>query len=81
MSRGQRQRIALARALVHSPSILLLDEPFSGLDDASSKRLEAVILEEKERGAIVIVVNHTPGLGERLGARRVRIEGGRIVKS
>lgn len=81
LSRGQRQRIALARALVHAPSILLLDEPFSGLDDASSKRLESVLVEEKERGAIVIVVNHALGLAERLGARRVRIDGGRIVKS
>ena len=81
LSRGQRQRIALARALVHAPSILLLDEPFSGLDDASSKRLESVLVEEKERGAIVIVVNHAPGLADRLGARRVRIDAGRIVQS
>jgi heme exporter protein A len=81
LSRGQRQRIALARALVHAPSILLLDEPFSGLDDTSSKRLERVLIEEKDRGAIVIVVNHAPGLAERLGARRVRLEGGRIVSS
>jgi len=81
LSRGQRQRIALGRALVHEPSILLLDEPFSGLDDASSKRLEAVLLEEKERGAIVIVINHAPGLASRLGARTVRIEGGRVVSS
>lgn len=81
LSRGQRQRIALGRALVHEPSVLLLDEPFSGLDDASSKRLEAVLLEEKERGAIVIVINHAPGLAARLGARTVRIEGGRVVSS
>lgn len=80
LSRGQRQRIALARALVHSPSLLLLDEPFSGLDGASSARLEEVLLDEKKRGGIVIVVNHTPGLAERLGARVVRIEAGRIVK-
>lgn len=81
LSRGQRQRIALGRALVHDPSVLLLDEPFSGLDDASSKRLESVLLEETARGAIVIVINHAPGLAERLGARTVRIEGGRVVRS
>lgn len=81
LSRGQRQRIALARALVHEPAILLLDEPFSGLDPSSSERLEQVLIEEKSRGAIVIVVNHAPGLATRLGARTVRIEGGRIVTS
>lgn len=80
LSRGQRQRIALARALVHEPSILLLDEPWTGLDDATSQELERVILEERDRGAIIIVVNHTPGLGQRLGARMLRIDRGRIVK-
>lgn len=81
LSRGQRQRIALARALVHEPAILLLDEPFSGLDPASSERLEQVLVDERQRGAIVVVVNHAPGLAEKLGARTVRIEGGRVVKS
>lgn len=79
LSRGQRQRIALARALVHEPAILLLDEPFSGLDPASSERLEQVLLDERKRGAIVLVVNHSPGLAQKLDARTVRIEGGRIV--
>jgi heme exporter protein A len=78
LSRGQRQRIALARALVHEPSILLLDEPWTGLDDATSRELEQVLLEERSRGAIIVVVNHTPGLGQRLGARTVRIESGRV---
>jgi heme exporter protein A len=79
LSRGQRQRIALARALVHQPAILLLDEPFSGLDPASAAQLEAVLVEEPQRGAIVVVVNHASGLAARLGARTVRIESGRIV--
>lgn len=81
LSRGQKQRIALARALVHEPSILLLDEPFSGLDPASSERLEQVLLDERDRGAIVIVVNHSLGLADRLGARTVRIEAGRVVSA
>jgi heme exporter protein A len=79
LSRGQRQRVALARALVHSPSVLLLDEPWSGLDSASSKLLERVVLEERERGALVVVVSHEPGLADRLEARRVRLENGRVV--
>lgn len=79
LSRGQRQRIALARALVHDPGVLLLDEPWTGLDTASVERLEAVIREEVARGSLVIAVTHGAGVAERLGARRLRIEGGRVV--
>ncbi len=79
LSRGQRQRVALARALVHSPSVLLLDEPWTGLDRRSAADFEAVIGEERARGTLVIIVNHSEGTAERLGARRLRIEGGRVV--
>jgi ABC-type multidrug transport system ATPase subunit len=79
LSRGQRQRVALARALVHSPSVLLLDEPWTGLDRKSAAEFESAIGEERERGTLVIIVNHGEGTAERLGARRVRIEAGRVV--
>ena len=81
LSRGQRQRVALARALVHDPGLLLLDEPWSGLDRASAEHLQQALIEERARGAVVIVVNHTDGLAERLGARCVRLESGRVVSS
>ena len=79
LSRGQRQRVALARALVHDPALLLLDEPWSGLDRVSAEHLQQALLEERARGALVIVVNHADGLAERLGARCVRLENGRVV--
>jgi heme exporter protein A len=79
LSRGQRQRIALARALVHQPGVLLLDEPWTGLDVASVERLETVIREEVSSGSLVIAVTHGPGTAERLGARRLRIEAGRVA--
>lgn len=81
LSRGQRQRIALARALVHGPSVLLLDEPWTGLDRRSAELLEVVLLEERAKGALIIVVSHEEGVAERLGARRVRLEHGRVVSS
>ena len=79
-SRGQRQRIALARALVHSPRLLLLDEPTTGLDAASTARLTGVIREEASRGAVVVVVTHDTSFGESIADHVVELERGRVVK-
>jgi heme exporter protein A len=80
LSRGQRQRIALARALVHTPSVLLLDEPLTGLDHASVERMETILIEERERGTIVIVISHTQGMAERMQGRRIYMQQGRIAR-
>ncbi len=79
LSRGQRQRVALGRALVHDPSVLLLDEPWAGLDAASAERLEQVLIEERDRGVLVIVVSHSSDLAARLAGVRVRLVAGRIA--
>lgn len=57
-SRGMRQRLALERALIHAPRLLLLDEPFTGLDDVSSIALRQRLAVARDRGAIVIVTTH-----------------------
>jgi heme exporter protein A len=80
LSRGQRQRIALARALAHEPSVLLLDEPLTGLDQASVERMEKIMIEERDRGTIVIVISHTAGMAERLEGRRIFMQQGRISR-
>jgi heme exporter protein A len=77
-SRGQLQRIALARALVHRPRLLLLDEPSTGLDAASVERLVAAVEAERERGAIVGLVTHDPALADALADRRVALSRGRV---
>lgn len=79
LSRGQRQRAALARAVAHSPSVLLLDEPWTGLDRRSTEQLEQALMSERERGTLIVVVHHGEGLAERLSARRVRLERGRLA--
>jgi heme exporter protein A len=81
LSRGQKQRIALARALVHRPSVLLLDEPWSGLDAASSERLERVLLQERDRGTLIVVVTHGVDVVERLGGKALRLRRGGVVAS
>jgi heme ABC exporter ATP-binding subunit CcmA len=57
-SRGMQQRLALARALIGEPSLLLLDEPFAGLDPAGVEMLRDLLAERARAGAIVLVVTH-----------------------
>ena len=79
-SRGQRQRIALARGLVHDPALLLLDEPATGLDAASTDRLRHVVREEAARGVVVIIVTHEGRLTDGLEVTEVALERGRRVE-
>jgi heme exporter protein A len=78
-SRGQRQRIALARALLHEPSLVLLDEPTAGLDKAGVARLVRVIEEEVARGAGVAVVSHEPEVFRDLAKARIVLERGKVA--
>jgi ATP-binding cassette subfamily B protein len=63
LSAGERQRIALARALLRNPSVLILDEPTSALD-SETERIVAQNLRQSLRGRTVIVITHRPALAE-----------------
>jgi ABC-type Mn2+/Zn2+ transport system ATPase subunit len=76
LSRGQLQRVALGRALVPGPDFLLLDEPWTGLDQAAAGWLLEVIREQATLGAIVFIVSHQRDVIAELGAREVCLSGG-----
>ncbi|WP_414675637.1 ABC transporter ATP-binding protein [Magnetovibrio sp.] len=71
LSTGERQRLALARAMAHEPKILLLDEPTSGLDSENAARAEKLISEIAKSGTGIVFVTHDVAQAERLGTRRL----------
>jgi heme ABC exporter ATP-binding subunit CcmA len=78
-SRGMRQRVALERALIHQPRLALLDEPFTGLDDASAAALVARLRALRDGGAIVVLATHDLDLAEGLLDQAVFLRDGRMV--
>ncbi|MFP6744995.1 MAG: ATP-binding cassette domain-containing protein [Alphaproteobacteria bacterium] len=78
-STGERQRLALIRTLLLEPRVLLLDEPTSGLDEDAAARVEAVLGERLAADFAVLLVTHDGRLAERMGHRRLRIEGGVVA--
>ena len=78
-SKGMRQKILLIAALLHNPDLLLLDEPFSGLDVASALVLRALIEELARRGKVVLFSSHELDTVERISARVVILHKGRVV--
>ena len=78
-SRGMRQRVALERSLIHGPRLVLLDEPFTGLDDASAAALVARLRGLREAGAIVVLATHDLDLAEGLLDRALFLRDGRMV--
>jgi ABC-type multidrug transport system ATPase subunit len=78
-SRGMRQRLALERALLHTPHLLLLDEPFTGLDDASTVSLIARLKELRAAGRSVLVATHDLDTAEEVLDRAVVLRDGKLV--
>jgi heme exporter protein A len=78
-SRGMRQRLALERALLHRPRLLLLDEPFTGLDQASSAALVARLKGLRDGGCLILLATHDLEVAEGVVSRTLFLRGGRVV--
>ncbi len=78
-SKGMRQRLMVARALVNEPDLLFLDEPTDGLDPVSARSIRSIIEEEAARGAAVVLTTHDMNEADRLSDRVAFINEGLIV--
>jgi heme exporter protein A len=79
-SRGQLQRLALARAVIHEPRLLLLDEPSTGLDNASIERLVSALDQEKKKGTISVLVTHDSIFADRVADSSYQLHRGVITE-
>ncbi len=79
LSTGERQRLALVRALVREPACLLLDEPTGALDPEAVARVEALLGEVLATGIIVILVSHDAAQAARLGTQHYRLAAGKLA--
>jgi ABC-type multidrug transport system ATPase subunit len=78
-SRGMRQRLALERALLHAPRLILLDEPFTGLDDHAVAAVSERVRRLARDGAIIVVATHDLDLADGLVTRVAIVHDGRKV--
>jgi ABC-2 type transport system ATP-binding protein len=78
-SRGMRQKLALAGALIHEPALMILDEPLTGLDAAAARLVKDLLVERVRAGATVILTTHILEIAERLAERISIISRGRIL--
>jgi heme ABC exporter ATP-binding subunit CcmA len=78
-SRGMRQRVALERALLHDPRLILLDEPFTGLDQASAGALVSRLRNRQQAGCLIVLATHDLDIADRLLTRAVFLIDGKPV--
>ncbi len=80
-SKGMRQRLAIARAVMHSPKVLLLDEPFSSLDEKGNEILSQIMAEERSKGSSILIVTHDIQRIAKLADRAEVLAHGRVIRS
>ncbi len=78
-SRGMKQKVALAGALIHEPRLLMLDEPLTGLDAAAARQVKDILTERVRSGATIIMTTHILEVAERLAGRIGIISRGKMI--
>lgn len=78
-SLGMRQRLGLAQALMENPDVLILDEPFNGLDKPMVEKMRELLVSEKEKGKTILIASHNDKDIEYICDRTYEIDGGRII--
>lgn len=79
LSKGNQQKIQFIAAILHDPEFLIFDEPFSGLDPINTNLLKDIILEEKQKGKVIIFSTHLMDFAEKLSDHIAMIEQGKII--
>ena len=80
-SRGMLQRVVLSRALLHDPAILILDEPYAGLDDEGVLAINGMLADAKARGKAALLIAHDRERAGHVQTKTLRLSGGRIEGS
>ena len=80
LSRGMQQRVSIARAMVHSPQLVLADEPYSGLDDSGARALTSLLRELLAAGTSIIIVTHNLPEGLSLATHAAVMHAGKFIR-
>jgi len=80
LSGGERQKVAIARALIHRPDVILADEPTGNLDPYSTSEIIRLLLKINEMGTVVILSTHNKEVINKLGKRVITLEQGKIIR-
>ena len=80
ISGGEKQKLAVARALINTPEILFLDEPCANLDGRSTREIEAVLKQAELAGTRIVMATHNLGQARRLAGDVIFVHGGKILE-
>lgn len=81
LSGGEKQKVAIARALITSPSVILADEPTGNLDDFSAWEIITMLTEANKNGATVVIATHNKEIISKIGGKTIKLDKGRVIQA